>query len=603
MRAYPNEKLHRIAKENYEILFHYCSILESEGYWQQPESVLGRTIYEFLAVYVQVMMVQLAVYMKVEDKETLRMIEEIDSKNPLDVKAERGLTEQNIAQAKRLGMAPPILLQLCSLRDVENRSSITGLFFDALLNILFSLAYLNRRQGVAATSYIKEYYGKIRMFLENADTPGVYVDEKYIFHKICMGELEENTELLKEAGEDFAAYKKQAFFLEEREQKSRRTEAEVGAAAAPQPYNKAESRNSYIEEWDENDSEDSADLEADNEKKAESSFEEWNENDSEDSAADDSLEDNLKEENSSVSASLSNLRLDKLIKRLEELVGLSNVKEEIRSLINLIRVKKMREAYDLPGMPMSYHMVFTGNPGTGKTTVARLVGEIYKELGILSRGLMTETDRTGLVAGYVGQTALKVKEVVDKAKGGVLFIDEAYTLSNSANGNDFGTEAIDTLVKLMEDYRNDLVVIVAGYTAEMENFLKANTGLVSRFNKFIEFSDYTKEELLQILSGMAEKAGFCIEEETKAAVENYLASMNEETRERFGNARGIRNLFEKMVAAQANRVVSYENPTKEQLSAITPQDCSFFTVQNQAGTFGETRQTPDAGSLLDIIRH
>lgn len=560
MRTYPNEKLHKIAKENYRILSHYCWILEAEGYWQQPEAVLGRTIYEFLAVYVQVMMVQLAVYMKAGDIETLGMVAGIDRANPLGIQAEKGLTEQNLAEARRLGMSPPILLQLCSLRDVEKHSSMTGLFFDALMNILISLAYLNQRQGMAVTSYIKEYYGKIKVFIESAGAYGASVDEKYIFHKICMGELEENTELLKKVGEDFAAYKKEAFFLEEREPRHGRTEPD-----GPVAFEEPGQEDGLGEKGQEDE-----DMPEGEEAQGTWEMEAVKEEDTEE------LEPGVEKQAGEAAISLQELRLDKLIGEMEELVGLSNVKEEIRSLINLIRVRKMREAYDLPGMPMSYHMVFTGNPGTGKTTVARLVGEIYKELGILSRGTMTETDRTGLVAGYVGQTALKVKEVVDKAKGGVLFIDEAYTLSNSANGNDFGTEAIDTLVKLMEDYRDDLVVIVAGYTGEMDHFLKANTGLVSRFNKFIEFPDYSEGELLQILTGMAKKAGFQLEEEAKAAVKSYLAGMEEGVKGRFGNARGIRNLFEKMVAAQANRVVGYGNPTKEQLSAITLQDCSFF---------------------------
>ena len=268
--------------------------------------------------------------------------------------------------------------------------------------------------------------------------------------------------------------------------------------------------------------------------------------------------------------------LEKLVGQLGELVGLNDVKTEIHSLINLIRVRKMREAYHLPGMPMSYHMVFTGNPGTGKTTVARLIGEIYRELGVLSKGTITEIDRAGLVAGYVGQTAIKVKEVVDKAKGGILFIDEAYTLSNAVGGNDFGTEAIDTLVKLMEDYRDDLVVIVAGYTYEMEQFLKSNTGLVSRFNKFVEFPDYSDKELLLILDRMADKSGFMLAEGVERIVEEYLLTMKEAEKEKFGNARGIRNLFEKMVSAQANRVVGYGMPTKKQLSEILPEDLSFI---------------------------
>ena len=263
-------------------------------------------------------------------------------------------------------------------------------------------------------------------------------------------------------------------------------------------------------------------------------------------------------------------------------MGLNEVKTEIRSLVNLIKVRKMREKYCLPEIEMSYHMVFTGNPGTGKTTLARLVGKIYKELGILTHGEMTETDRSGLVAGYVGQTALKVKEVVEKAVGGVLFIDEAYALASNGS-NDFGGEAIDTLVKLMEDHRDNLVVIVAGYTEEMKRFLKSNTGLVSRFNRFIHFPDYSTQELVDILSGMAKKAGLKLEEGLEEHIAGYLDSMEEKERNEFGNARGIRNLFETMVVNQANRLVTMADCSVEQLTLIKAEDVAWLDNRNKNG--------------------
>lgn len=267
-----------------------------------------------------------------------------------------------------------------------------------------------------------------------------------------------------------------------------------------------------------------------------------------------------------------NPKLDKLISDLEALVGLSSVKMEIHSLINLINIRQLRKLKGLPSNDMSYHMVFTGSPGTGKTTVARLVADIYKELGILSKGGLTEVDRSGLVAGYVGQTALKVSEVVKKAMGGVLFIDEAYSLAPSNAANDFGTEAIDTLVKLMEDNRDDLVVIVAGYTKEMADFLHANTGLISRFNKFIEFEDYSDEELIKIMVSMADGMEMKLSDCALSKLRTYLASMDPVRRNRFGNARGIRNLFEKMLVGQANRLSVVEEPSIDDLSIIIGED-------------------------------
>lgn len=637
MSAYPNEKLYAIAKENYDILRDYCIVLEEEGYWQHPQMILNRQIEDFLALYIQALLVQLADYLQAGDAETLHMIATVTDQNPLGVKEGTGITRRDAEEAKKLVFAPPILLQLCSLRDVEHHSSMTGLFFDALLNIIFAMAYLNRRTDVVVTHYVREYYGRIQAFVQNANCRGACVDEQYIFHKICMGDLAGNTALLRKAGEDFALYKKEAFLLEEKEEEAL---PEGGAAFvnaeeshaeeltdSGEGYGYAEDEEAGYgeEEYEEIDElvcaaeptdGGAASDRTDGFLATEDEAEELDEGEDGElavtvqSAAEILMSVNradvpavtgtaavifgeskeepkecVKEpapvvdkeaETRAALASFKAKRMEKLMNRLDELVGLSGVKEEIRSLINLIRVRKMREEYHLPGMPMSYHMVFTGNPGTGKTTVARLIAEIYRELGILSKGMMIETDRAGLVAGYVGQTALKVKEVVDRARGGILFIDEAYTLSNAVGGNDFGTEAIDMLVKLMEDYREDLVIIVAGYTQEMENFLKSNTGLISRFNKFIDFPDYGDDELIDILDGMAKKTGFSLEAEVREAVQAYLARLTEPERADFGNARGIRNLFEKMVAAQANRVVAHEQPTKELLSTITSEDCRFF---------------------------
>ena len=265
--------------------------------------------------------------------------------------------------------------------------------------------------------------------------------------------------------------------------------------------------------------------------------------------------------------------LEELMAELDGLIGLDGVKREVRTLTNLIKVRKMRREHDLKVMDMSFHMVFTGNPGTGKTTVARLVAKIYKQLGFLSKGQLIETDRSGLVAGYVGQTAGKVTEVVNSALGGILFIDEAYALARKGMENDFGREAIDTLVKLMEDHRDDLVVIVAGYTDEMHDFLTSNPGLISRFNKYIDFPDYTDEELMQILEMNAERQGYAVDEEAQQVVRDMLASMTLGDRLDFGNARGMRNTLEKLVQEQANRLAGLEGEiTKEMLQQITQAD-------------------------------
>ena len=211
-----------------------------------------------------------------------------------------------------------------------------------------------------------------------------------------------------------------------------------------------------------------------------------------------------------------------------------------------------------------------GNPGTGKTTVARLVAEIYKELGVLSKGTLTETDRAGLVAGYVGQTALKVKEVVEKALGGVLFIDEAYTLTAKTE-NDFGFEAVDTILKSMEDNRDDLVVIVAGYIDLMEDFIDSNPGLRSRFNKYISFDDYSPEEMTGIFDLQCKKSCYEPDDEAKAALKEYFTAAAEAAGE-FGNARGVRNTFEKILTEQANRIAAMETVSREDLMKITKAD-------------------------------
>ena len=265
-------------------------------------------------------------------------------------------------------------------------------------------------------------------------------------------------------------------------------------------------------------------------------------------------------------------RLEDVLAELDGLCGLEKVKKDVKSLINLVKVRSLRQEAGLPVPPMSLHLVFLGNPGTGKTTVARLLAKIYRCIGVLSKGQLVEVDRSGLVAGFVGQTALKTQEAVQKALGGVLFIDEAYALANQENGNDFGREAIEVLLKNMEDHRDDLIVIVAGYTGPMEKFIHANPGLESRFNKYFFFEDYDSGQLLEIFQSMCRKNGYQLSPEGEAWVREDLKELYQHRDENFGNARDVRNLFEKAISRQSDRVAQLETPTREQLMELRPED-------------------------------
>lgn len=263
--------------------------------------------------------------------------------------------------------------------------------------------------------------------------------------------------------------------------------------------------------------------------------------------------------------------INKLQKQLDGLVGLPNAKKELHNLINFIKIQSLRVDHGLTSFPITYHLVFTGNPGTGKTTVARIIGQIYKHLGVLSSGHFVETDRAGLVAGYVGQTALKVQEVVNKAKGGVLFIDEAYSLINDKQ-DAFGKEAIDSLLKAMEDLRDDLVIIVAGYTELMEEFLQSNPGFKSRFNHFVQFDNFSTDELYDIFAMLCQTNDYQFGEAFAQRMKAQLHQIPIESIPNFSNGRYIRNLFEKLVTIQSNRLIQQAMITKEELMTFEEQD-------------------------------
>lgn len=266
------------------------------------------------------------------------------------------------------------------------------------------------------------------------------------------------------------------------------------------------------------------------------------------------------------------LNLDSLLEELNSLTGLEDVKKDIKTLINLIKVKRLREERGMKQPSLSLHMVFSGNPGTGKTTVARLLAKIYKCLGVVSTGQLVEVDRSNLVEGYIGQTATKTKEVVESALGGVLFIDEAYTLTAGKDGKDFGQEAVDTLLKMMEDNRDNLIVIVAGYTELMEEFVNSNPGLRSRFNKYILFKDYTGEQLFEIFMSMCAKQDYIPNEPGKKYVKEYLEDKANNHDENFANAREVRNYIERAIARQASRIVELDNVSDKQLKTLTKSD-------------------------------
>lgn len=583
--AFSEEQLFTLGKTAYDKLILHCQTLEVSGFWDQAQQVMKQSSSEVLDLYVQAVLMKLAQECGEVLESQLEFIESVTCTNPLGISADIILDEELMQDVNRVYNMPPVLIQLFSLYDQENNADVTEYFIDALLNILRCMSYLNQGKREEVDDFIREYYDKVSYYITSRD---VGEHRRYIRHKLendkilCdVDQMHEEDERSKEID---ARIKEQAekcvpevmteppnsmmqknspeqmqieFSLKDKKEKEERERKRIEKEERERKrIEKEKLREEFLKKKEA--------FEKEQERIAKEKFLEMKQRMEEREREQKREQERLEREQEE--------RIQALLAELDGLVGLNNVKEEIRSLINLIKIRKLRKRMDLPEMDMSYHMVFTGSPGTGKTTVARLVAKIYKELGILSEGNLVETDRSGLVAGYVGQTAIKVHEIVEQSIGGVLFIDEAYALTNPDVSNDFGTEAIDTLVKLMEDHRDNLVIIVAGYTEEMQNFLKSNTGLISRFNKFIDFQDYSKEELVDIMDVMAGNAGLIVDEEAKELVLKLLYQKTEEQWQEFGNARGIRNLFEKLVINQANRLVTLKNPERIDLIMIKKED-------------------------------
>ncbi len=276
---------------------------------------------------------------------------------------------------------------------------------------------------------------------------------------------------------------------------------------------------------------------------------------------------------------------------LDALIGLTAIKDDVKELIAFVKIQKMRKEQGLKAVPVSLHLVFTGNPGTGKTTVARILARLYKQIGVLSKGQLVEVDRSGLVAGYVGQTAIKTQEKISQAMGGVLFIDEAYALSQKDDA--FGQEAIDTILKAMEDNRDDFVVIVAGYTEPMEVFINSNPGLKSRFNKYIEFEDYSVDDLEKIFMMNCKKYDYVLEEDVEKHVRELIVQRKMEHSENYANAREVRNLFEEIITNQAKRVADLENPDSEAMTKICLQDLPGADKVEESPSSDETEKSSE----------
>ena len=553
--AYSIKQLYHLGRANYENLTDCCERLEKSGYWSQVQAVMNQSAHQVLDLYVQSVLLSLANACGEIQQPHREYMKEVTDTDPLEVWLPEEITPDKLCYGEKTSKMPPILIQICGVYDDREKRHMAAVFTDSLLNVLLSMSYLDGETTEKAKSYIREFFDRLAVFLPEV---GQEEQESYITWKLQARQISSGVEKLvqeKKMTSVCETSQEGVLSLTEKEDDNREREKQQEKLRLEEEQKRLAERQARIEE-------DRKRLEEE-QRQAKEEFQKVKKRLLEREKAE-------KEE--------QERRLAVLLDELGELVGLESVKEEIQSLINLIKVRKMREAMNLPAMDMSYHMVFTGSPGTGKTTVARLVAKIYRELGILTEGQLIETDRSRMVAGYVGQTAINVREIVEQAIGGVLFIDEAYALVSPDTANDFGSEAVDTLVKMMEDHRDNLVVIVAGYTEEMQVFLRSNTGLISRFNKFIAFEDYTEQQLLDILEVMVKKAGLDICPDALEEVGKILCGMSQQQRNDFGNARGVRNIFERLVTNQANRLVMLEEPSREDLILLKKEDTSGLTA-------------------------